>query len=210
MSRRIVFLSICFTLQLIYGFAFQHRIRQTMPIVKNRLKLTTMSTTAPAVELMKIGDEIVIPKPENGVTRIIMKFGGSSLATAERVVYVTKLIKKHYEQGYKPVIVCSAMGKTTNTLLSAGDFALTGQIYVDSLRTLHLSVANTLALPNSTITQLNELLDDLERLLEGVKYIGELSPRTKDTLVSFGERMSVRIVSATLNKVCVFHADRLY
>ena len=161
-----------------------------------------MSTTAPPVELMKIGDEIVIPKPENGVTRIIMKFGGSSLATAERVVYVTKLIKKHYEQGYKPVIVCSAMGKTTNTLLSAGDFALTGQIYVDSLRTLHLSVANTLALPNSTIAQLNELLDDLERLLEGVKYIGELSPRTKDTLVSFGERMSVRIVSATLNKVC--------
>ena len=210
MSRRIVFLSICFTLQLIYGFAFQSRIRQTMPIIKTRLKLTTMSTTAPAVELMKIGDEIVIPKPENGVTRIIMKFGGSSLATAERVVYVTKLIKKHYEQGYKPVIVCSAMGKTTNTLLSAGDFALTGQIYVDSLRTLHLSVANTLALPNSTITQLNELLDDLERLLEGVKYIGELSPRTKDTLVSFGERMSVRIVSATLNKVCVFHADRLY
>ena len=202
MSRRIVLLSICITLQLIYGFSFQSRIRQTMPVIKTRLKLTTMSTTAPPVELMKIGDEIVIPKPENGVTRIIMKFGGSSLATAERVVYVTKLIKKHYEQGYKPVIVCSAMGKTTNTLLSAGDFALTGQIYVDSLRTLHLSVANTLALPNSTIAQLNELLDDLERLLEGVKYIGELSPRTKDTLVSFGERMSVRIVSATLNKVC--------
>ena len=40
------------------------------------------------------------------------------------------------EKGYKPIIVCSAMGKTTNTLLSAGDFALQGQIFVDSLRTM--------------------------------------------------------------------------
>ena len=44
-----------------------------------------------------------------------------------------------HHKGYKPSIVCSAMGKTTNSLLSAGDFALSGQIYVDSLRTLHVS-----------------------------------------------------------------------
>lgn len=152
-------------------------------------------------ELEAVGDEISILPSETGVSRVVMKFGGSSLATAERIVYVTKLIKRHVEQGYKPIIVCSAMGKTTNTLLSAGDFALTdGQINVESLRTLHVSVANTLGLGNSTINQLNNLLDDLERLLEGVKYIGELSPRTKDVLVSFGERCAIRIVAATLNK----------
>ena len=118
------------------------------------------------------------------------------------------------------------MGKTTNSLISAGEFALGGQIHVDSLRTMHLTTAQTLGLPESTCKSLNELLDEVERLLEGavrsyvhnihhhchflklyvysslgVKYIGELTPRTLDTLVSFGERMSVRIVSATLNKM---------
>ena len=48
--------------------------------------------------LYSIGDEIVI-EPAKDVKRIIMKFGGSSLATAERIVYVSKLIKKHVDQG---------------------------------------------------------------------------------------------------------------
>lgn len=43
-------------------------------------------------------------------------------------MYVAKLIQKHYKLGYRPIIICSAMGKTTNTLLSAGDFALQGQV----------------------------------------------------------------------------------
>jgi len=95
------------------------------------------------------------------------------------------------------------MGKTTNSLLSAGDFALGGQVHVDSLRTLHLTTAATLGLSESTIRSINELLDEVTKLLEGVKYIGELTARTQDTLVSFGERLSIRIVAGTLNKLGV-------
>jgi len=156
------------------------------------------------VDLALVGEDITVLPPEGGKPlKIIMKFGGSSLANAERVTYVTKLIKKHVDQGFKPVIVCSAMGKTTNTLLSSGDFALQGNIFVDSLRTMHVNAASQLGLPETTTASLNELLTELERLLEGIKYIGELTPRTKDTLVSFGERMAVRIVAATLNKMGV-------
>jgi aspartate kinase len=107
------------------------------------------------------------------------------------------------QQGYKPVIVCSAMGKTTNTLLSSGDFALNNQIYVDSIRTMHVATAEALGLPQSTIDSINQLVTELGKLLEGIQYIGELSPRTKDVLVSFGERLSVRIVAANLNKLGV-------
>jgi aspartokinase len=193
-----------------------------------------------------------------------------------------RLIKKHFDLGFRPTIVCSAMGKTTNSLLSAGDFALTsGQVYIDSLRTLHITTAQTLGLTDNTIDQLNALLDEVTRLLEGIlcyamlsdamlsdamqcyamqfnqtcanlhvvsfppvsflvslvrqnvvvvtdsltvrlyvathliqhpllpsplvgiKYIGELSPRTQDALVSFGERMSVRILAGLLNKLGV-------
>ena len=57
-----------------------------------------------------------------------MKFGGSSLANAERIDYVAKLIKSQIEKGYRPTVVCSAMGKTTNNLLNAGSFALEGNV----------------------------------------------------------------------------------
>lgn len=159
-----------------------------------------VSSTA---DLESVGEDIVVLPSENGVKKIVMKFGGSSLASAERVTYVSKLIKKHVEQGYKPIIVCSAMGKTTNTLLSAGDFALQGQVFVDSLKTMHTTAIDSLGLNHSVTESVMELLTELERLLEGIKYIGELTPRTVDALVSFGERMSVRIVAATLNKMGV-------
>ena len=58
-------------------------------------------------------------------TSVVMKFGGSSLASADRINEVSYLIKSQIELGYQPrAIVCSAMGKTTNTLLNAGEFAL--------------------------------------------------------------------------------------
>jgi len=60
------------------------------------------------------------------------------------------------------------MGKTTNSLLSAGDFALRGQVHVDSLRTMHLTTAEALSLPESTKKDINALLDELEKLLEGI------------------------------------------
>jgi aspartate kinase len=56
---------------------------------------------------------------------VTMKFGGSSLANLERIDHVANLIKDQRTAGYRPrAVVCSAMGKTTNSLLSAGEFAL--------------------------------------------------------------------------------------
>jgi len=155
-------------------------------------------------QLLEVGNDLEISTSnEMGVEKIVMKFGGSSLATPERIVYVAKLIKKHVDNGYKPIIVCSAMGKTTNALLTAGDFALEGSVSVEALRTLHSNAMNELGVSDSCKEQIHSLLDDMQLLLSGVKYIGELSPRTLDTLVSFGERMSIRIMAATLNNIGV-------
>jgi aspartate kinase len=58
-------------------------------------------------------------------TSCVFKFGGSSLANDERIDHVAHLIKDQIKEGYQPrAVVCSAMGKTTNNLLSAGEFAL--------------------------------------------------------------------------------------
>jgi aspartate kinase len=157
-----------------------------------------------SVDLSEVGNDIVL-EPATDVKRIVMKFGGSSLATAERLTYVARLVQKHVEAGYKPVIVCSALGKTTNALLAAGDFALGGEISNDSIRTLHMATIKQLGLASNLHLKedIDTLMREMEQLLQGVKYIGELSPRTLDALVSFGERMSVRIVAALLNKMGV-------
>ena len=108
------------------------------------------------------------------------------------------MISKHVQQGYKPIIVCSAMGKTTNSLLIAGESALNQLIDIKNIRNLHLSTVKSLQLSPKTTLLIESLLNELEKLLEGIKTIGELTLRTKDLLVSFGERLSVRIISANL------------
>lgn len=161
---------------------------------------TTVATSkAPGLAAAAAKDK---PAPGKKM-RVVMKFGGSSLANAERIDYVAQLVKSQMEKGYVPIMVCSAMGKTTNNLINAGNFALEGNVFVDSLRTLHISTAQELKMGNDTIAALEGLLDELKNLLNGVSYLRELTPRTLDYLVSFGERMSVRIMAARLNQIGV-------
>jgi len=133
-----------------------------------------------------------------------MKFGGSSLADANRILHVTELIKSQIEAGYRPrAVICSAMGKTTNSLLSAGDFALEGRVNVDAIRTLHQAAIEEFQIKDSVAEEINHLLDECEDMLNGVRLLQELSPKSLDQLVSYGERCSVRIVAARLNQIGV-------
>jgi hypothetical protein len=76
-----------------------------------------------------------------GVLDCVFKFGGSSLANAERIDHVAHLIKDQIELGYRPrAVVCSAMGKTTNNLLSAGEFALGEYCFWGTMPNLHLVI----------------------------------------------------------------------
>lgn len=133
-----------------------------------------------------------------------MKFGGSSLANEERIEHVAQLIKDQRALGYVPrAVVCSAMGKTTNSLLSAGEFALEGRVNIDAIRTLHKATMEHFDFPKNTIDEVNHLLDECEDMLNGVRLIQELSPKSLDQLVSYGERCSVRIMAARLNQIGV-------
>ncbi|KAI3457775.1 hypothetical protein Pfo_014438 [Paulownia fortunei] len=135
----------------------------------------------------------------------VMKFGGSSVASAERMREVGELILSFPEEC--PVIVLSAMGKTTNKLLLAGEKAVScGVSNVSDLeeltfiKDLHLRTADELGVERSIISK---HLFELEQLLNGIAMMKEMTPRTKDHLVSFGECMSTRIFAAYLNKIGV-------
>ena len=96
------------------------------------------------------------------------------------------------------------MGKTTNSLLSAGEMALErGRVDIEALRTLHLGTCLAFDLPAQTQADVQTLLQECEDMLNGVRLIQELSPKSLDQLVSYGERCSVRIMAARLNQIGV-------
>ena len=122
-----------------------------------------------------------------------MKFGGSSVANAERIKHVASIIKAYKEQ--RPVVVLSAMGDTTDHLLEAADLAVSGKVDVAGVAKLHEDTAAELGINIETI---RALLDELKQLLTGISMLKEISKRSRDYLVSFGERMSVRMMAAYL------------
>ena len=126
---------------------------------------------------------------------IVMKFGGSSVANADRIKHVASIIKAYKEK--RPAVVLSAMGDTTDHLLEAADQAVLGNVDVKGVAKLHEETAAILGVEIETI---NDLLDELKQLLTGISMLKELSKRTRDYLVSFGERMSARTMAAYLNK----------
>ena len=122
-----------------------------------------------------------------------MKFGGSSVANAERIKHVASIFKAYKEQ--RPVVVLSAMGDTTDHLLEAADLAVSGKVDVAGVAKLHEDTAAELGINIETI---RALLDELKQLLTGISMLKEISKRSRDYLVSFGERMSVRMMAAYL------------
>jgi len=125
---------------------------------------------------------------------IVMKFGGSSVANAERIRHVAGIISKFYDR--RPIVVLSAMGDTTDDLLDAAEAALKGEITIDAVEKLHKTTAADLGIP---VSDVDPLLGELRTLLTGISMLREVTPRSRDYLVSFGERLSVRIMSAYLN-----------
>lgn len=122
-----------------------------------------------------------------------MKFGGSSVANAERIKHVASIIKAYREK--RPVVVLSAMGDTTDHLLAAADLAVTGTVDVAGVAKLHEETARELGI---NIDAIEALLAELKQLLTGISMLKEISRRSRDYLVSFGERMSVRMMAAYL------------
>jgi len=133
---------------------------------------------------------------------IVMKFGGSSVADAERIRHVAGIVKMSLNR--KPVLVLSAMGDTTDHLLEAGEAALNrGTVQIEKIEELHLKTIRELGLGDTAPGDIGPLMEELRNLLIGISLIRELTGRTKDYLVSFGERLSVRIAAAYLNSLGV-------
>ncbi|MBI4603790.1 MAG: aspartate kinase, partial [Planctomycetes bacterium] len=130
---------------------------------------------------------------------IVLKFGGTSVGGPEPIRRLGEIVRRCLQE--RPVVVVSAMAGVTNRLFRLADLAIAGsdgsQDFA-ALADLHVKTLRDLALDETLI---DVLLDELQGLLRGIALIRECTLRTKDYLVSFGERFSVRMVAAHLRNV---------
>jgi aspartate kinase len=132
---------------------------------------------------------------------IVMKFGGTSVESAAAIERVAGIVKARQER--QPVVVVSAMGKTTNKLLAIAGAAIAGDRQefirqIHDLRDYHSREAR-LVVPLSERAELDRTLDEhfqeLTELVKGLAVLGELTPRSIDAISSYGERLSSFIVT---------------
>ncbi|MFL6448889.1 MAG: lysine-sensitive aspartokinase 3 [Bryobacteraceae bacterium] len=131
---------------------------------------------------------------------IVMKFGGTSVESEEAINRVAGIVKQF--ESRRPVVVVSAMGKTTNELLDIAREAAAGRrgealAMVQQVRSAHL--LHGLAVAGGAADELQSLLqtrfDWLQDLVRGLAIVRELSPRSSDAIASLGEQLSSLIVT---------------
>jgi aspartate kinase len=136
---------------------------------------------------------------------IVMKFGGTSVESAQAIARVAGIVQQRLQR--RPVVVVSAMGKTTNKLLAIGNRAVAGELdaalaSLSELREFHLREGGKL---DSVAAHFDQLAD----LVKGLAVMGELTPRATDALSAFGERISSLIVTELFRKhgLAAVHVD---
>ncbi len=136
---------------------------------------------------------------------IVMKFGGTSVESAAAIQRVAGIVSARAER--KPLVVVSAMGKTTNRLLAAAEKAAAGNLEgalrdAEDLRRFHQTEARAAcgAQPASALeAELAALFAQLEETLEAVAREGQITPALWDETASYGERLSSLVVAAAFS-----------
>jgi len=131
----------------------------------------------------------------------VAKFGGSVLKDAQGYKKSAEVIKEIIEEGNNVVVVVSAMKGVTDSLLKVSDSIHRGwRTYVKALQKRHLNVLRELNTDPKWEDDITALFDELSKVLWALEILKESTPRTKDYILSFGERLSVHLMAAALEK----------
>ncbi|MDA3810911.1 MAG: aspartate kinase [Spirochaetaceae bacterium] len=133
---------------------------------------------------------------------IVLKFGGSSVGNAQKIDRVLDIALSQIDKS--PVLISSAIGKTTNTIEEIINYAVEGNKekafhLTDQIRDLHLNIAEQFlrgGIFESTHGDILELITQFSSLVKGLSLLHECSPRSRDALLSFGELLSTRIIAS--------------
>ena len=133
----------------------------------------------------------------------VLKFGGTSVGSATNINRVIKILS-NYSQDDAIICVVSAVGGITDKLINMANQALIkDKSYIDSFKSIkkiHIDITSEL-IPKKNekiLKALDEKFKDVKSLLDGIYLINELSPKTSDKLVSYGELLSSYIIAETI------------
>jgi len=134
----------------------------------------------------------------------VLKFGGSSLASAKSIKLLIDIIKSEQQNLW---VVVSASGKTTDYLVELTQLALAkDESYKVGLKTLeqhHISICKEslpIAAQTCVIALIKSACNELEQLLDAVYWLEDLSPKTQDKIISFGELLSAQLLAEIASK----------
>ena len=142
--------------------------------------------------------------------KIVMKFGGTSIATGENIRRVAKIVADNAKKDQRVVVVVSALAGITNKLVEEAEQAKKKdenqiQEFTEKLVEKHVATAAE-AIKNNSIKKeveqaIRKTVSELEKVLTGICYVGEITPKSRDYVLSFGERLSAPIVWGALRDV---------
>ena len=153
--------------------------------------------------LLVYGGLTALPDLDLVLPMKVLKFGGTSVADAAAIGRVVEIVRGAREDSSVSVVVSALGGVTSELLTAAGEAAHRGawEARFEALRQRHLDTAGDLGLDGAdgdVVAEIERLFDRLHELLRGVHLLRELSPRASDSIVSYGERLSSRLVAAAL------------
>ncbi len=144
--------------------------------------------------------------------RVVMKFGGVSVKDGKNILHCANLVKR-FAKDNEIVVVVSAMSGVTDSLANAAykccyERSL-GFIksFIADLAKRHYEAVEVAVknknIKSKVLSTIDNLVDELEKVLTGISYLGELTKRSEDYILSFGERLLAPIFSASLLSVGV-------
>ncbi len=143
----------------------------------------------------------------------VMKFGGTSVGSADAANHIKKIV---LNAGEEAVVVVSALGGITDGLLAAARAARQGDASYEKMFTeiaeRHIIQMNETVLPDKRVgveAVVEGMLDELGNILKGIYLIRDLSDKTRDTVVSYGERLSSAIIAGMIEGAELFDAREI-
>jgi aspartokinase/homoserine dehydrogenase 1 len=137
----------------------------------------------------------------------ILKFGGTSVGSVEALKALIGVVKQNIDDQEQMIIVISAMSGVTNQLLKMAETAVVSEDFSADLVNLekkHFAVIKELVplqQQNQVLTKLKLYFQELEDILQGISALKELSNKTKDAVLSFGEKSSAFMISRILRTI---------
>ncbi|HJX04681.1 MAG TPA: aspartate kinase [Thermoplasmata archaeon] len=142
--------------------------------------------------------------------RIVMKFGGASVADGEKLRKVATIVRKFHREDHQLIVVTSAMYSVTNSLIEIAKHASHGgkekvREFMETIVSKHKKAAEAAIMDErilaKTLGAVDSRSDELRNILLGIAHIGELTPRSRDYVLGYGEKLSAPILQGAIEDI---------